>query len=218
MPDSATPDIDALIKQLKGDIFMRWMRQAQKQALTEWRDRKTAPGLAARFEDAGNKFYDFTNRYGKSDQRKGYLPDFVRTGSLRDSMHLRKAVSINSTPGEAITRMKYGGGALNFLDNKYGCLSQTHVPTVKIVSIPAYTRTEKKTGASVHVTAYTAERRGDQVQIVHASKAYSAEYAEFSKDAPWLKARTNEIFGAIVRSATMKNGQIKARYLEKSNG
>jgi len=210
VPDSLTPDIDVLIKQLRGDIFMRWMKQAQQQALLEWRDRKIAPGLAARFEDAGNKFYEFTNRTGKYDSQKGYLPDFVRTGSLRDSMKMREARSQNNTT-EAITRLKYGGGALNLLVDKFGVKSVTRIPTVVVTSIPAYTRIEKKTGATVHVTGYYAERHGVHVTTTHASKSYSAEFAEFSKDAPWLKQRVGEIFKAKVRAATIKNGKIVTR-------
>lgn len=215
MSDSATPDIDALIAQLKDNIFTRWMKAAQRQALKEWRDRMVAPGLAARFTREGDTFYGFTPRYGKTDARKGYLPDFVKTGSLRDSMKNRKPLSQNGI-SDAITRMKYGGGALNFMTDKRGVKEELRVPVTKVASIGNYTRVVQ--GATVNVTAYTAERKGIQVQIQHGTKSYSAEFAEFSKDAPWIKERVNQIFGEIVRSATMKNGQIRARYREAANG
>lgn len=214
MPNSVTPDIDALIKQLKDDVFIRWMRAAQKKALLEWRDKQTGPGLAARFTHAGNKFYKFTPRSGKYDSQKGYLPDFVRTGSLRDSMTNRKPVSVNGV-GEAITRMKYGGGALSFLGDKKGITSVSKASVTTQASVAGYSRTIK--GAVVSVRAYTAIRHGVKINVSRGGLSYADEFADFTQDAPWIKQRSNEIFGQIVKSATMKNGQLRSRYAETIN-
>ncbi len=88
---------------------------AQKEALILWRDRKSAPGIAARFTKAGATYYGFTPRSTKYNKRKGGLPDFTYTGKLREMLHGRKPRSITAGNSDmAVTRLAYGGGALNF--------------------------------------------------------------------------------------------------------
>ena len=108
-------DLDGLVKSLKGDLFSRWMRRAQKQALTEWRDREQAPGLAARFTKMGADFYQFARRLSRKNK-----PAFVKTGGLRAMLLKRKPKAKSGQGTDVVTVFKYGGGALNLLKDQRG--------------------------------------------------------------------------------------------------
>lgn len=207
------PDLDSLAQQLKSGLYLRYMRAAQKMALLEWRDRTAAPGLAARFVYANRKIYNFADRTGRYDQRKGYLPDYVFSSALRDAMKTREPVSVNGGGTEAVTRMKYGGGHLNFLTTKRGSHGPPTISRMDInVAIQPYTKTQVRDDGSATVTAvsgYTQVRRNRKVTTWNMSPdSYSAEFGRFTLDAPWIKARTLDYFRQIVRGMVWRFGKI----------
>lgn len=223
-------DLEGLVKSLKGELFSKWMRRAQKQALTEWRDREQAPGLAARFTKAGEQFYNFSKRLFR---RK--LPAYVHTGALRDMMKRRTPKALNNRGTDVVTVFKYGGGALNFLGTIQGVksISVTRVPitvnmpavnrkasTVRRYTVPGGTVTHEHSVRAHSVRAYSFTRQATKKTVITASKSYAAEFAEFTRDQAWISKRVGVIFSMIARRASVdkKSGGIKSSVLENQDG
>lgn len=221
MPKS-TPvfkDLDGLAKSLKSDLFVRWMKRAQKQALIEWRDRTEAPGLAARFTEAGKSYYNFSNRVNKK------RAPYVLSGALRKMLLQRKPQARRSDKTEVVTFLKFGGGALNFLDKIYGTRSTTTSLTTTVATVKSYQRGD----ANVTTTNGTFIRRGGTVQgyqINHVSKtikkikspnSYAEEFAQFTKDGPWIAQRARALFALIARKSSVdrRTGGIKSTVLQE---
>jgi hypothetical protein len=162
MAEPVFKDLDGLVKSMRGDLFARWMRRAQKQALVEWRDRTEPPGLMARFERAGIGFYGFSAR---ARPRKGGY--YVRSGALREQMRKRKPFAKNKRGTDVVTVFKYGGGALNFLTDKKGIKGVTRQVMSVSVTRQAVTRSAHSYQRQGHlyaraggpVRAYTYQRR-----------------------------------------------------------
>ncbi len=199
------PDLDRLVTQLRGDLFVRWMKQAQKAALIEWRDRTEAPGLAARFTKTGDGFYNFTPRTKKYNRRKGGLPDFVYTTGLREMIKSREPKSLNNGNVEAITRIKFGGGALNFLTAVKKMVGFSITVLASKTHIKAYFRKGKS------VRGYEGTRKRRRINKQLGAVSYADEYGRLDKDIPWLRAKVLENFNRIFRRAALtKRGTLKS--------
>jgi hypothetical protein len=202
-------DLDGLVSQLRGDLFVRWMKQAQKAALLLWRDRSETPGLQARFTRAGDSYYGFTPRAKSYNRRKGGLPDFVYTTGLREMMKSRQPKSLNTGNTEAVTRIKFGGGALNFLT----AVKKTVGFVVSIVStktqVKAYFRGTKT------VKGYEGTRKHKTISRTRGTVNYAEEYGRLTRDMPWLQNKVKELFLAIFRKAGLtKSGQLRSTAVE----
>ncbi len=209
---SALPDLEALVAQMKAGFFSRLMRAAQKQALTEWRDRREAPGLAARFTDAGHTFYGFGQRWGHYWLKKGSLPDFVKTGRLRDTVLKRKPKSKNAGGTDVVSRIAYGGGALNFLVNVGGITNISRVTERVPIVVAGYAYKHHKTGSIVSVAGHAATRKRIRTVVTRSSRSYADEYGDFTRDRPWIAQRVGEVFGELFkRTALTKGGQLKSK-------
>lgn len=221
MSDASLPDLTALVQQLKGDLFVRWTRRAQKAALIEWRDRRESPGLAARFTAAGSAFYGFGERPTKYNRGKGSTQDYVKTGDFRDSLKLRKPRAIRGTGDTVTTRLRYGGGVLNFLTKIGPMTNEARIVERIPVQIRGYSyrvqmNLDKTGGREITVRGHTAQRQRIRRQVTRSSTSYAAEFGRFVKDQPWIAQRTAELFAEIVRKAAFtKGGKLKSSVLQE---
>lgn len=206
-------DFGALVAQLRGDLFRRWMRRAQKAALLEWRDRKAPPGLDARFTKAGAEYYGFGNR----KHRKPFLANvwyYSHSGDLRAMMHGRRPRSLRSDT-QVVTRLKFGGGALNFLTKltPVRSISRELHSGVAGVSAYDYTRRVKSTGVRINVTVPKHLANWKRyVRVYHrGGQSYAAEFGDFSKDREWISTRTGALFLRIFRRGVLaRDGSLKS--------
>lgn len=210
------PDLQRLVDQLRGDLFARWMGRAQKGALIEWRDRTQAPGLAARFTFAGNDFYGFRGHNGRSYfVQKGRLPDYVKTGRLRDMLAKRKPRTIRGSKADVTTRLAYGGGALNFLANIGPILSEHKEVTRVPIVVAGYAYKHHKSAKIVVVPAHPSTRRRIRWVYERSSESYADAFGRFDRDRPWIANRVGELFLVIFqRAALTKGGQLRSAVLE----
>lgn len=208
-------DLEAMAAQVDGGLFVRWMKQAQKAALIEWRDRTATPGLAARFTHGGEDFYGFTPRTLKYNKQKGGLPDFVRTGGLREMVKARTPRSQNNGNLEAITTLKFGGGALNFLQNITRTSSEPAGTKSNSVTIKAYVRRGPGGKGQIAVNSYLGTRKSKTYTKVTQTINYAAEYGQAANDLPWIEEKVKEHFLRIFRSAAVtKGGRLKPRVMD----
>lgn len=215
MANEVMPDMEQVIAQMRAGIFTRLMRRAQRMALIEWRDRKAMPGLAYRFTHEGNKAYSFSARSLKYNKSKGFLPDFVRTGALRDAVLARKPHSVNGG-GEAVTRFKYGGLSLNFLTSKYGTAAVSHSTSRAMITVESYSRKTDK-GTAIEVKGYQRSQVIHHTTRTKVTRSMADEYGDFSRDASWLRQRVGELFRDLVRTVAIRNGKLKSSYAEASD-
>lgn len=214
---SLLPDLQHLVDQLRGDVFARWMARAQKGALIEWRDRTTAPGLAARFTFAGNDFYGFRSQHGRSYfVQKGRLPDYVKTGRLRDMMKARLPRTVRGT-GDVTTRLAYGGGALNFL-TAIGPVIGEHKEVTRIpVTVAGYSYKHHRSGAIVVVASHPGTRKRIRWVYERSTESFADAFGKFDRDRPWIANRVGELFLAIFRAAALtKRGELRSSVLEEA--
>lgn len=210
------PDLTRLVAQLRGDLFRRWMARAQKAALIEWRDRTQAPGLAARFTTAGNDFYNFRGLHGRSYYvQKGRLPDYVKTGRLRDMQAARRPQTIRANDGDVVTRLRIGGGALNLLTTIGPVIGETREVSRVTVVQSGYSYAHHKTGATVTVAAHPTTRQRIRWKYERASESFADAFLKLDRDRAFLAEATERHFRAIVRGAAMtKGGTIRSSVLE----
>ncbi|MES2340006.1 MAG: hypothetical protein V4537_18080 [Pseudomonadota bacterium] len=214
------PDLERFVDQLRGDLFARWMARAQKGALIEWRDRTTAPGLAARFTFAGNDFYGYHGQdhdVGSRGymQKKGFLPVYVKTGRLRDMLAKRKPRTIRGSKADVTTRLAYGGGALNFLSN-IGPILNSHRETTRVpIVVAGYSYKHHKTATIVVVPGHAATRKRIRLVVERSSESFADAFGRFDRDRPWIAARVPELFMKIYeRAALTKGGTLRSSVLE----
>lgn len=215
--DVAFKDLDAFVQQLRGDLFARWMRRAQKAALLEWRDRKDPPGLAARFTAAGAAFYRFGPRssYGVLNRIKGGTQHYVLTGGTRDMMAKRRPTAVRGTQ-DIVSRLKYGGGKLNFLTNVGAVTGRNVVRWRETVAVAGYTYKHHKTGATVSVSPGTSNRARKKVTFTRSATSYAADFGRFLRDSPWIADRTAVLFREIIRRAAFtKGGMLRSNMLQE---
>lgn len=203
-------DLNRLVQSMKSGLYVRFMRRAQKATLMEWRDRQQTPGLRARFTHSGRPYYNFSDR----SQRKRRLPFYVNTGRLRDSLMRRKPKSLNTRGTDVVTVLKFGGGALNFLNNKFGTSSRSVTQSSTTVTVSGHRRRSGAT--SISVRSYRQRKVVDRVVRNRSNKSYAAEFGAFVRDAPWIKKRTAVLFSQIVRRSVIdrRTGGIKSSVLE----
>ncbi len=226
MAEPVFKDLNGLVKSLRSDLFARWMRRAQKQALIEWRDRTTPPGLMARFERAGIGYYDFSQR-----QRRRPAGFYLKSGGLREAMRRRKPRSLNGRGTDVVTVFKYGGGALNFLTDTRGVKmvskSKARIP----VTMPAVTRRpavvaqfDRPGGIMVKsyiraggpVKSYVQTRTTIIRTVNKSDRTMAQEFGGFVRDRAWISERTGVLFASIARRAAVdrRTGGIKSDVLK----
>lgn len=234
------PDLEALVRQLRGDLFQRWMTRAQKGALLEWRDREQTPGLAARMTAPGEKYYRWGDRAPRYYAQKipGYVRNFsapvreyFKTGALRQRLLARRPKAIRG--GDVVrTRLAYGGLSLNFMDGPSYRPVQQVVRLVERVSITvrehavaAHQRSVRtRSGlrrvmvAGYQVGAHRVDRIVGRSQLVRGGEPYGRAWGAAFKqlDAPWIQTRVAELFRAIVSKAALdRRGRVRSAVLEK---
>ncbi len=211
------PDLQRLVDQLRGDLFHRWMTRAQKATLIEWRDRQDAPGLAARFTFSGNDFYGFKGQHGRGYfVQKGRLPDYVKTGRLRDMQAARKPETVRGSGTDVVTRMRIGGGSLNQLTTIGPVISEAkqvqRIPTM----IRGYSYPHHKTGTMVTVAAHPSTRRRVTWHYTRSAVSFADQFLDLTKDRQWLADRVRYHFERIVSSAAFtKRGELRSSVLKE---
>lgn len=177
-------------RMLRSDIWDRMYATAQRRALIWWRNRRVAPGLAARFTVSGATYYGFGERRFKPYRTKPY---YHVTGSL-ERLVLSRRPRTSRRSGTVVTQLAFGGGRLNFLT------SAQHRPVVGW-------KTETRT-----VGNRTSTRRVP----VRGGETYAAAFGRFNRDRPAIEARVQVELRRIMRATAFdkRTGRIKNSLLE----
>jgi hypothetical protein len=194
------PGLEALMFRLKGKTLISLLRKAQRQTLLEWRDRTAAPGLAARFTTGGEKFYAYGQRWGAYWRKKGSLPDFWKTGRLRDMNLKRSPRSVNGTGATVITRMKLGGGVLNNLVSVGGITGMQRIVQRAPVVVSPYSYTHHRSGTAVSVAQTTQMRTTNKLVVQRSSRSMAEEFIDTVRDRPWIERRCDQVIGQMLRA------------------
>lgn len=197
-----TAAVDALRKledAIRSDVWRRWMSAAQRRALLWWRDRRIAPGLAARFTVSGAAYYGFGARRWHPYRLKPY---YRVNGGLERLLLARKPRSLRGT-GPVESRLAFGGGSLNFLDGPQ------QRPVVGWTRSQVTTVTQLRSGAT---TTITSTRRVP----VRGGDTYAAAFGRFGKDRAAIEARVAIELRKIVRaSAYTRKGAFRSTVLRR---
>jgi len=183
---------------LRSDIWDRMMATAQRRALLWWRNRRVAPGLAARFTVSGAAYYGFGARRFNPYRTKPY---YHVTGSLERLLLSRKPRTSRKS-GTVETRLAYGGGRLNFLT------TPNQRPVVGWTTRQTTTVTQVGTGTVTRVYSRRVPVRGGDT--------YAAAFGKFNRDRAAIEARVQVELRRIVRSSAFdkRTGRIKSSLME----
>jgi hypothetical protein len=213
MTTAALPDLEALVGQLRGELFARFLRRAQKAALLEWRDRRDPPGLLARFTAKGIDYYRFGRRGYDAKSPSRRPPYFHKEGGLEAQMKVRKPRSKRSQT-EVVTSLKFGGGVLNMLTGVFPVRSLSSEAKTESVSIDPYTRLRQ--GKTVSVRGYERQVTSRKVIKHRGGRSMAEEFGDFSRDRRFIAEAINRHFMAIYRKAALtKKGQLRSAVFEK---
>lgn len=201
----------ALSRQIRGDLWARWMALAQKRALIWWRNRKVTPGLAARFTTAGIPFYGFGPRLRKP---ASIPPYYLNSERLRDALMKRMPKTARATlrAGNVVTVLKYGGLTLNALMavkfRQIQSVTTTTTTTTATYNVASYTR---PTGP---VAGYSMTRpiRSTMTTVTRGGKTHGQLFGEFGRDRPVIEARVQIELRKILRASAYdkRTGLIKS--------
>lgn len=205
---------------IRSDIWNRWVAKAQRNALVWWQQRRVPPGVAARFTISGVTYYGFGSRL-----RKPYsIPPYYSTrsnGGLEQAILSRKPRT-SRMDGTVVSRLAFGGGALNFMTTTsrpdmrpvVGWTRNSRAIT-ETYNVASYTRSTKS-GASVTIAGYSATRTRTLTKSapVRGGDTYAVAFGRFAKDRPVIQARVLVELRKIVRKAAYtKGGDIRAAWL-----
>lgn len=202
---------------LRSDIWDRYVALAQRRALIWWQQRRVPPGVAARFTSAGISYYGFGRR-----GRKPYsLPPYYHvTGRLSRAILARKPKTSRST-GHVVTRLAFGGGALNFMTTPSmrpvtGWVRSTRTIT-EAFTVGAYTRPWRRgSPTTVKVSGYSVSRQRTvgRSKPVRGGETYAAAFGHFNKDQRAIELRVAIELRKIVRTrALTKSGDFRTSVL-----
>jgi hypothetical protein len=202
---------------LRSDVWERYIALAQRNALIWWRNRRVAPGLAARFTISGATYYGFGQRRFNPYTIKPY---YRVTGRL-EQMLLKRMPRTSRKSGSVETRLAFGGGSLNFLTTpqQRPVVSWTRVTSTKVISVKEHTRQGfmKQGVFRSHpntVPAHTLTRTVVQRVPVRGGDTYAAAFGRFTKDRPVIEARVAIELRRLVRQRGMtKKGNWRASVL-----
>ena len=222
------PAVAALLRiaeQLRGDLLNRWMALAQKRALIWWRNRRVCPGLRARFTVAGAAYYGFTSRERKPSS---LMPYYHISGALEKALMLRKPKTKQAkrNGGNVVTRLAYGGHALNLMattskPDMRGIVgySRTSRTITESFHVASHIRKDSSGAASVTVSGYDMVRHRDVSRSVpvRGGETHAALFGKFVRDRPAIEARVLVEFRKIVRAQAIdkRTGQIKSSALSE---
>jgi hypothetical protein len=182
---------------LRSDVWERYIALAQRNALLWWRNRRVAPGLAARFTISGATYYGFGQRRFNPFTVKPY---YHVTGRL-EQMLLKRMPRTSRKSGTVETRLAFGGGSLNFLT------TPQQRPVVSWTTRQTTTVVQRRDGTT---TSSVSSRRVP----VRGGDTYAAAFGRFTKDRPVIEARVAIELRKLVRQrALTKKGNWRASVL-----
>lgn len=202
----------------------RWGKAAVREALLEWRDRTTPPGVRARFRPAAASFYGwhgYSANTKASFWRKGGVVTrvvharrpYYDSGALMRMLAKRKPKVKGKVSNHTVeAALKIGGGALNFLKNKYPVKHRQVTENVKTVQMPptmiaAHTRAGRY--GPIYVGSYMMPARTWQVRTrdvhkVYAAKSFRDQFGVQSADEAFVAEATERHFQRILQGAAVK--------------
>lgn len=212
--DIPLPELQAVVEAMAPDRWRTIMAKAQRAALATWRDRKEHPGLAARFERSAYRAgvsYGYALRRGDARRqaanrlRTPQRP-YHASGALATMMSKRKPKTKRSDgSGQVRSNLAIGGGALNFLGQKYPATYQLAVVrTTQIVpasSVGSYTTASGRTVSGYRRAAYVRQVTERRYTASPSGTSYLAEWANTAADQAWIAHETQRLFLAGVRDA-----------------
>lgn len=200
-------DLPALLAALKDEYLAKWTKKAQRQSLVEWRDNTQPPGVRARFLESGADYYDQSDRSFKYRKRKGFLPNYVYTGRLREQLMKRRPVSPKTGNTDVVSRFSLMGGALNLLNGSTmkGFRGTYTVVVKELVRVRAHHRVSRL-GKGYDVRAYTQTQTHKRTNGTVSNKTYAEEFQIATGDKLWINRRTEQLREQIIRKAVLTKG------------
>jgi hypothetical protein len=189
---SAIESLRQIETAIRSDVWSRWMAAAQRRALLWWRDRRVAPGLAARFTVSGAAYYGFGARRFNPYRVKPY---YHVSGTL-ERMLMSRRPRTSRRPGVVESRLAFGGGSLNFLT------AANQRPVI------GWTTVSRPIGTTTSVATRRVPVRGGD--------SYAAAFGRFTRDRLAIEARVAIELRKIVRaSAYTKKGTFRSTVLSQ---
>jgi hypothetical protein len=172
--------------------------KAQRLALTDWQTATQPPGLAARFTRAAHHFYQFADRTKSYNRKKRGKPDYVFTGTLQKQLAARQ-VRTSRAGGAVVSRLAFGGGALNLLKDKhpFDVRKSQVVVAVQMPAMQISAHSRARSGGSHAVkghtrAGYTTQRRITQTTRAPRGIDYATPFGDLSRDQAFILLRYNE--------------------------
>jgi hypothetical protein len=227
-PGAARTELDRLIATEPETATFRALRAA----ILEHRARTTPPGVAARFDPPGEKFYRFQGRYRNTPrgvrQHKPGKRLYVHSGATRATLLRRNPRRLPGRGDRVAFRLTLRGGALNFLSRLRPVIGEV----ARLGSITYFARAHQVSPhvrAGIQVSGYAAPARAVTTtrvlghDVVHAAETWASQFGWDDRDHEWIGRRFKLNFLQILRRAAVsKKGRLKAafvsRHLEQHDG
>lgn len=186
-----------ILESLTPRALAAMIAKAQRLALTDWQTATKPPGLAARFTRAAHHFYQFADRTKAYNRRKRGRPDYVFTGALQKQLAARQ-VRTSRAGGAVVSRLAFGGGALNLLRDKHPVEVSKTIAVVAVQvpaqQVSAHTRTRGRPfPVRAHARAgFTSQRRVTKTTRAPRGIDYATPFGELGRDQSFIILRYNE--------------------------
>lgn len=151
-----------------------------------------------------------------ADTRK---PAFVSTGAMRDQMAKRNSRRADS-PTEVRTKFSIFGGALNAMGNKRGNISEVASEKRQMVTRPAHTRRDGRSGKVVQVRSYRQESVRRTYTYTKSPRTYAEEWAFRPTEIQAVQNDADRLILEGFRTAIYdrRTGQIRTSIRERMRG
>lgn len=198
---SDLPDLQAFAQALEGPLLLRWMKNAQRQALLDFRDRTEYPGLAARFQP-GNP-YLFNYRI-PGNRRK--LPPYRHTGAMMQEL-LRRTPKSRTVGGEVVTTMSIRPRVLPFLARYKSIFSIVRGVAPVTYTAKVYKDSVGRTGAyQMQITRMSKTKR-----LIFTDKTYADEWALRPEETTWIADAVDAKLSAVLRQRIRRQSRGRVR-------
>ena len=189
-------DVRAFAQTLEGPLLLRWMKNAQRTALLDFRDRQEYPGVGARF--APGNAYLFNYRVA-GKRRK--LPPYRHTGAMMAELMKRHPKS-RTVGGEVVTTLSLRPRVLNFLGRYKSIFSIIQGRAPVTYQAKVYKDSVGRTGAY----QMTITRMGRTKRLVFNDKTFADEWAVRPDEVAWVQQAVDSKLAAALRQRIQRAG------------
>ena len=189
-------DVRAFADSLEGPLLLRWMKNAQRLALLEFRDRQEYPGVGARF--APGNAYVFNYRLAG---KKRKLPPYRHTGAMMAELMKRQPKS-RIVGVEVVTTLSLRPRVLPFLNRWKSVYSIIQGRAPVTYQMKVYKDSVGRTGAY----QMTVTRMNRTKRYVFTDKTYADEWAVRPDEVAWVRDTVNAKLAALLRQRIQRAG------------